>query len=305
MIRPGIGKLAAIILSVSLFAGCTATFTYNHLDWLIPWYVNDYVDLSRDQRRLLKERLAPLLQWHREEELVRYIELLNRIESDLSGAVTADHVQAWIDEIILAVERVEEIMMSVALDFGETVSDAQMNEFIESLWEQQGEYEEEFLSRSDEEYVQDNFDNLADFLDRFVGRLSPGQEQQLREASGSLRRFDAVWLEERKKWLKNLEPLLQRESGWQEAVQKAHSRRKKSRTARYQEIVDYNLRIITHAVADVLRQLSNEQHDRAVHEIDDIRSKLHKLVDRSQSSSMNQKEFRAFYSMREEHQTVP
>jgi len=277
-------KLAGFLLTAFLLAGCTATFTYNHLDWLIPWYVDGFVDLSRDQRHSLKEQLEPVLQWHRNEELARYIEILDRIESDLSVTVTAEKVQTWIDEIVIAVERVEERMISVALDFGETLSDAQMKEFIESLWEQQREYEEEFLSRSDEEYTQESFENLADFLDGFLGRLNPGQEQRLLDASESLRRFDAAWLEEREIWLKDLETLLQRESGWQQAAKIAHSDRKKNRTPLYNEIIDHNLRVISQAGADVLNQMSKEQHKRAVRELEDIRSRLQKLINKSQKT---------------------
>ena len=62
------------MLLTLLAAGCTMSFTYNHLDWLIPWYVDDYVDLSRQQRQVLQSQLGPVLQWHREEELEHYLE---------------------------------------------------------------------------------------------------------------------------------------------------------------------------------------------------------------------------------------
>jgi len=105
------------MLAAALLAGCTAAFTYNHLDWLIPWYVDGYVDLSRDQRRDLKGRLEPLLQWHREEELLRYAELLDRIEHELAVPVTAATVQGWVDEVVAALERTERSMLTLALDF--------------------------------------------------------------------------------------------------------------------------------------------------------------------------------------------
>jgi len=97
-------QFAAAILCAALLAGCTASFTYNHLDRLIPWYVDGYVDLTRDQRKTLRGELEPVLQWHREEELVRYIGTLDRLEADLNGTVTAGMVQAWIDDLAAAVE---------------------------------------------------------------------------------------------------------------------------------------------------------------------------------------------------------
>ena len=97
----------ACLLLTLLLGGCSTSFTYNHLDWLIPWYVDDYVDLSRDQKQFLKGELAPILEWHREEELVRYIAILDQVENDLTHKVTAETVNSWVEEVFAASERVE------------------------------------------------------------------------------------------------------------------------------------------------------------------------------------------------------
>jgi hypothetical protein len=273
-----IRKLAAFALAAGLLAACTATFTYNQLDWLIPWYVDGYVDLNRDQRRLLRQQLEPQLQWHRGEELAAYVDLLNRIESDLAKPPTADVVNGWIEAVVAALERVERSLLEVALEFGSSVSDAQMEEFIGSLWENQREYEEEYLSRSDEEYRRDNYENLEDLLDRLLGRLSDEQEEILESAAGDLRRFDSVWLEERAAWLRTLEPLLQRNDGWQAAVEESYRNREQSRTPEYRAILDGNTAVVSSAVAEVLTTMSGEQHAHARQEIEDLRRKLRKLI---------------------------
>jgi hypothetical protein len=261
-----------------LLAGCTATFTYNRLDWLIPWYVDGYVDLSREQRRILEDQLEPLLKWHREEELVRYAAVLERIERELGSPVTASAVQAWIDEITAALERTETSMLSLALDFSETLSDEQMAEFAANLWQRQRDYEEEFLGRSEEEYRRDSYDSLADFLRRFTGPLQSAQKERLQAAAGSLLRFDSAWLEERALWLKTLEPLLQREAGWQQRVQAAYAARKDQRTPRYREYLAHNLGVISAALADVLNQLDSKQRKAMAREFDDLRSRLRELA---------------------------
>ena len=75
--------LCTLLLAVCLVA-CSTSFAYNRLDWLIVWYANDYVDLSREQKGFLKARLEPVLEWHRHEELLTCIDLLDRIEKDLA-----------------------------------------------------------------------------------------------------------------------------------------------------------------------------------------------------------------------------
>jgi hypothetical protein len=267
-----------LFLCAALLVGCTATFTYNHLDWLIPWYVDGYVDLTRDQRKILESQLEPLLRWHREEELVRYVAMLDRIERDLGTGVSAAVVQSWTDDVMVALERTESSMLLLALDFSATLSDAQMAEFGASLWERQREYEKEFLGRSEEEYRRDSYDSLADFLRRFTGPLQSAQKERLQAAAGSLLRFDSAWLEERALWLKTLEPLLQREPGWQQRVQAAYAARKDQRTPRYREYLAHNVGVISAALADVLNQLDSKQRKAMAREFDDLRSRLRELA---------------------------
>ena len=94
-------KIFIALIVVALLAGC-ASFTYNRLDWLIPWYVDGYVDLTGDQRALLRERLTPSLEWHRREELARYMEIIDRIEADLDGPVDSATVRGWADDMLAA-----------------------------------------------------------------------------------------------------------------------------------------------------------------------------------------------------------
>jgi hypothetical protein len=278
-------KLIAVVLLSLLVAGCTMSFTYNHLDWLIPWYVDDYVDLSRQQRQLLQGQLGPVLRWHREEELEQYLVLLDQIEADLAGEVTTAQVRSWADEIIAAVERVEENMVSVALQFGATLSDEQLAEFMESVWEEHREYEEEFLGRTDEEYVEENAENLEELLERFTGRLNDEQQAILLQAAESLRRFDAIWVEDHEKWLNTLGPLLQRKPGWEDAIREAYANRTRQQSPEYTELLEYNMEVVSQAIADVLNQLNDKQRKHLDDEIEDLRSLVQRLLEERETSA--------------------
>jgi hypothetical protein len=240
--------------------------------------VDDYVDITRDQKKILKRQLEPLLRWHREEELARYLGILDQVEADLAGPLTAATVQGWVDRVVEAGERIEDVMLTLALEFSTTLSDEQMQAFTAKLWEEQREMEEEFLSRSDEAYAEDNAEYLEEFLSGFTGRLSPAQKARLRQAVDAMQRFDGVWLSEREAWLNTLQPLLQRPDGWQEAVLAAHADRALNRPPMYNGIFDHNFGVLTGAVADVLNDLSDGQRARTREEIRDLRAGIVKLI---------------------------
>jgi len=278
---------STVLLVVLLVTGCSTAFTYRHLDWLIPWYVDGYVDLTRDQRHLLQDQLGPLLQWHEGEELDRYLEILGQVEADLQEEVTPAQVRSWADEVISAVERLEQNMLSVALAFSESLSDEQLTEFIESVWEEHREYEEEYLSRTDQEYIEENAENLEDFLEEYTGRLNDEQEAALFRAAGSLRRFDSAWLEDHEQWLNTLGPLLKREPGWEDAIRVAYANRTLERPPEYMELLEYNMDVVATAVAEVLNSLTEKQQNHLFEKIDDLRSQIRKLLSKRNFSAAN------------------
>lgn len=273
-----------MLLLTLVVAGCSTAFTYRHLDWLIPWYVDGYVDLTRDQRHLLQDQLWPVLAWHEEEELGHYLDILDRLETELQKEVSAEQVRSWADEVIAAVERVEQNMLNVALEFSESLSDEQLAEFMESVWEEHREYEDEFLSRTDQEYVEENAENLEEFLERFTGRLTDRQEDTLLRAAGSLRRFDSVWLEDHEQWLNTLGPLLKREPGWEQAIRVAYANRTLQRSQEYTDLLEYNTEVVSTAFAEVLNSMTEKQRKHVFAEIEDLRSQVQRLLSKRKYS---------------------
>ncbi len=175
-------RLPAVALAMLVLSACSSTtFFYNRLDFLIPWYMGRYVDLDREQSVFLDQQLLPFLAWHRSEELPRYVALLDEAEQLLDGPVAAEDIarlslaaeEAWL--------RVEERGLEWMMELGDRLSDEQMADFIAELRKRQDKYEKKYLTRSDEEYREDAFDNLRDSLQDYLGRLAPDQRSRLQD----------------------------------------------------------------------------------------------------------------------------
>ena len=272
------GRTVSLVICLLWLQACSNTFIYNQLDWLIPWYVDDYVDLTRVQRTDLKVGLKSTLRWHRAEELASYVLVFDRIEQDLQQPVTAATVQSWANLALAAWERVEARMLPLAFELGADLSEEQMQGFIEKLWEQQQEFEEEYLERDDLEYVEDGYETLEENIREFLGRLSPEQKQLLQLAAESLRRFDYAWREERRAWLEELQGYLQREPGWQQAILDAIEVREQARDTRYSEEYLYNQGVINGAIAGALNLRSDKQSARLQRALDRFREDLNTLI---------------------------
>jgi len=92
-----IQRLVALLAFALLLgaAGCSSlTLAYNQLPLLAGLWIDSYLDLDRDQGRLLKQQLRTLQAWHRREELPQWMALLRQAQTALDGGVTADELNA-------------------------------------------------------------------------------------------------------------------------------------------------------------------------------------------------------------------
>jgi len=274
-------KLLPIFLAC-LLSGCSNTFVYNQLDWMIPWYVSDYLNLDSAQKKSFKTQLLPLLDWHRNEELQTYLVFLDSLESDLDKPITTVVVSAWAGQLIAGYNRLKQRGIPLALDMGEQMSDLQLQYFIEDMYERQEQLEEEYLTRSESKFRQQTYDNLEEGASDVIGRLSKAQRLRLQQAAAEIKRFDEAWLAQRLSWLQHAEKILQRQPGWQKAGRVLLTSREEFESPAYKAANLHNEQVIYAAIADVLDARTQKQDRRVREEIAGYRRDINKLIAQGQ-----------------------
>jgi hypothetical protein len=270
------GMALAMLL---LLAGCSSTtFVYNRLDFILPWFLDDYVELNREQKASLDQLLKPFLRWHRVEELPQYVLILREMEAHLDADVTAESVAGTFSELERAWLRLEEAALNWLLLLGDQLSDRQIAEFLAVLQEQQLEYEEKYLDRSDAQQREDSYDDFLDGLQDYLGRLDISQRAVLKQASVDMGRMDGLWLEERAVWLAQLSSTLQRAPGWQQALRNTRDDREANYSPQYRDIYTHNLKIIQAAIASVINSRSPRQDRRLRKKLKNLREDFETLI---------------------------
>ena len=272
-------KFLLTLLMLSLTGCSSTTFVYNRLDFIIPWYLGKYVDLERGQKSSLDQLLDPFLAWHRTEELPVYLEIVDEMLATLDGEITPEQIAAIATQFEQAWLRIEARGLEWMISLGEELSDEQMAEFIDKLWEKQAEYEEEYLTRSDQEFREETYDNLKDSVQDYLGRLDWDQRTMLDEATKKLRRSDAIWLRERELWLERLGEILQREEDWQQALRDSLANREQTTSAEYHEVYEHNARVLYAAIARVLNVRTDPQDKRLRKKLEDLREDIETLME--------------------------
>ena len=74
-------------VAVLLLSACSSRvqLAYHQLDWLLPYYLETYMELSDEQSSYLDRQVEELLAWHCSTQLTVYAQLLREMDADLQA----------------------------------------------------------------------------------------------------------------------------------------------------------------------------------------------------------------------------
>ncbi len=278
-IKPIILLTATFTIAVVIASCSKTTFIYNQLDSLIPWYLNRLVKLDHDQEIVLHSLLQPVLDWHRNEELPIYREILKRLESHLDGEIQEVHLKQLEEQAELAWVRLERRSLDGLISIGSSLTDFQLNEFFDSLKKQQVEYEEKYFIRDNTEFAEDAAEELLDFLKKYMGSLTRSQVDKVKVASGKLKRSDKIWLSERAIWLERVQGIMTRESGWKDKIRNLILARESNMSQSYHRVYDWNASVVRAVIVDLVNNASEKQKQKLKSKIAKWISDISSLLD--------------------------
>lgn len=83
--------LAALLVLSALLAGCNRVgLAYRNLDVIIPWTLNDYLDMNAGQKSWFNETLKEHLAWHCTTQLPGYLDWLDRLQQMVDSHQVSD-----------------------------------------------------------------------------------------------------------------------------------------------------------------------------------------------------------------------
>lgn len=188
-------KFIALCMLPFLLSGCSSTFAYNNLDWLLYWYLDDYVELENDQKQLFDTKLETWLAWHRQQELTKYKKQFSQLQGRLAqGPLTQ---QDWLEQFDLALSHWYELRQEIGpelIEFSVQLSDQQITGLFEELEKSNLEREEERADTSEQERLEDQIEDTQDRFKNYVGRLTKTQKTLIAEYAPQFRSNFDNWM---------------------------------------------------------------------------------------------------------------
>lgn len=179
-------------------SGCGTQFTYNNLDWLIHWYVDDFIDLNRAQTKVFDEHFDKWHAWHRTQELPKYHAQLLKIREQVENK-TLNEVE--LEQHFLSVkgfwENLRDHISPDLATMAASLTKEQENELFEELLEDNAKEQEEhdeFYAMSEEERNKDRLKRSEKGLKEWIGKLTAEQKAIIKSYQPQFKRNWKNWI---------------------------------------------------------------------------------------------------------------
>ena len=267
---------AAILLIAVVLAGCGPRLVYPHLDWLIPWYLSDYISLDSDQKSMLGDRLSKLLDWHCRTQLPAYATTLRELRQDLarhSGQLNPAMLQAYSARLTaLWKELLQQIGPDITAILA-TATDAQIDELFVNLEKQNKKFKEEYVDLPPDELVQNRAERMVKRAKYLISKLNAEQKQAVTDWSSQLTPIAEDWLQNRRVVQAEARRLMasrHTEPGFKAAMQEFIINPERMRSTDYQRKIDINTTVTINFLVKLDRLLTTEQRSYLLDRLDSL-----------------------------------
>ena len=167
-----------------LSTGCSLVkTTYNHIDWVVSWYVTDYLELNDPQKMLLYQLIDKQHRWHRATQLPEYAKWLRAVGEDVKIGFTRNKLDGHFlrfEELYRTLLDRTAVNAAVLLA---TVSDQQLKDMFAVMDTYNQEFWDEYIGRPREQLQRNRIDRIESAFGFWIGSLSQKQRQAIEDWS--------------------------------------------------------------------------------------------------------------------------
>ncbi|MGK0162454.1 DUF6279 family lipoprotein [Pseudomonas mosselii] len=254
--------LLVIGFALALVACSRIDLAYRNLDRLVPWSLGDYLDMNREQKQLLDERLEQQLAWHCKTQLPGYLDWLDRVRLMVADdAVTDQALEQRTLEARQAIDRVATAITPSATELLRGMSDDQVAEmrqaFRADISKRRKTYDETPLPKQ----IEQRAARMQKRLEPWLGELSALQRLRVMSWSQALGDQSRQSIANRAHWQQQLVLAMDQRAtpGFEARLAQLLQRKESLWTAEYRQAYENSEQQARSLLIDLMRQSSPAQ----------------------------------------------
>jgi hypothetical protein len=276
-------KCFALILLLIAVPSCSPRFIYPHLEWLIPWYINDYISLDERQKNMLEQRLLKQLDWHCRTQLTTYAEILRAIGRDFASDVQPieySKVRLYHDRLMKLWKGLLQQIGPDITDILLTASDAQVAELFGNLEKQNQKLKNKYVDLPLRRLNAKRQRRMVERLEYWISNLTGEQVAAVSAWSAQLVPTAEDWLHNRELIQAEAQRLLARakiDPQFRMSLQELIINPERTRSPAYQEKIDVNTDFTIRLIMRLDQMLTPGQRSYLLKRIESLAADLDKL----------------------------
>ena len=276
-------KLIFSLCLLFLLTGCGPRLVYPHLDWLIPFYVDDYISLNREQSSLLEKRLLQVLDWHCRTQLPAYAQSLRELAKDLDNPrlpISYQKFEYYSDQFTAHWRELTKNIGPEMADILATASDEQIAELFRNIERRIDEYKSEYVDISPEKLEEKRKARMAKDLKHWISRPNTEQKQMISDWSDQILPIAADGLRFREAALTEFQTLFtgrRQNPHFKATFVSLLDNLDQLRAPEYQQKIDYNTELTFKFLMRIERSLSTTQRTHLLQKISSLAADFDKL----------------------------
>ncbi|MBV4550836.1 hypothetical protein HU742_006740 [Pseudomonas sp. SWRI102] len=236
-------RTAMFIAMLFVLTACSRVgLAYRNLDLIIPWTLNDYLEINGEQKDWFDDRLKEHLSWHCTTQLPGYLDWLDRLKTMVqTNQVTDEALQQRTREAKAAIAETAREITPSTIELLQGLSDDQVADMDAAFVKDQRKRQREYLKPTLQQQIKERAERMEKRLNDWVGPLNIAQRQRVVAWSTALGDQNQQWIANRAHWQnqfsqavaqrhspdfpKRIEQLLvNRESLWTPAYREAYNK---------------------------------------------------------------------------------
>ncbi|MDL2184276.1 DUF6279 family lipoprotein [Pseudomonas sp. ChxA] len=270
-------KLLVVLLTLSLvLAGCNRVgLAYRNLDVIIPWTLNDYLDMNAGQKSWFNDTLKEHLAWHCTTQLPGYLGWLDRLQQMVdNNQVTDAALQARTVEANQAIAEVAREITPSAIQLLQGLDDQQVKDMVDALAKDLRKRQDEYLKPPLAQQIKERAERMSKRLDAWMGPLSASQQNRVTAWSIALGEQNQEWIGNRAHWQAQfIDALQQRHSAdFPQKIQQLLVDRESLWTPQYRTAYAQTEAAARGLIIDLMAESTQQQRLKLTQKINGVRS---------------------------------
>lgn len=275
-------RYSLILVSIFLLAGCTKKFFYNNLDWFVLEYLDDYVTLNQEQESLLEERLLFLAEWHKQEELPRYVDHLKEMETMTEEDITLNYLQQSRERFREHYNRIVSKVAPELFSLSLLLTPQQQREFLLNVQKDYKKRNAKYADKTEKEVRKIVFENTEEWVTEWIGELNDDQQRYVTQFSNQVILNSPLWRNYRASIYQELEYMFDNKSNsviYQKVFMQLMFEPESFYSDQLSQNMDHNLALVDQLTLSLSKSMTEKQWNHFRGEVAQWRELAQELLD--------------------------